>query len=70
MPAPLAGRSGSSRWVVAMKSEYVITPPTGKAVHIIARSRAEAIQEYHRMTGTPVEYIKKHCVIKNLGRSA
>lgn len=50
-----------------MKSEYKITPPVGKSVYIIAKTRAQAIEEYHRWTGIPKEYIKKHCAIKNLG---
>ena len=51
-----------------MKSEFKITPPEGKAVHIVAKTRAQAIKQYHHLTWTPLEFIKKHCTIKNLGR--
>ena len=50
-----------------MKSEYRIVPPEGKTVHIIAKTRAQAIEEYHKLTYTPLEFIKKHCVVKRLG---
>lgn len=50
------------------ESVYKIVPPTGKTVHIIAKTRAQAIEEYHRITWAPVEFIKKHCRIENTGR--
>lgn len=58
----------NERMVMDMKSEYKIVPPEGKAVHIVAKTRDQAIKEYHRITWTSMEFIKKHCVIKNLGR--
>lgn len=51
-----------------MKSEYKIIPPIGKEVHIVAKTRAEAIKEYHHLTWIPIEYIKKRCTVKNMGR--
>lgn len=52
-----------------MKSEYRIAPPQpGREVCIVAKTRSEAINAYHRLTGTPKEFINKHCVIKNMGR--
>lgn len=53
---------------MGMKSEYKIVPPEGKAVHIVAKTREQAIKEYHRITWIPMEFIKKHCVIKNMGK--
>lgn len=51
-----------------MNSEYRIVPPNGKIVYIVAKTRAQAIEEYHKLTWTPVRFIKEHCAIKNMGR--
>lgn len=36
---------------------------------VIANTRSEAIREYGLVTGMPVDFVKKHCAIKNLGRA-
>ena len=52
-----------------MQFEYrIVLPQPGKEVRIVAKTRSEAINAYHRLTGTPKEFIKKYCVIKNMGR--
>lgn len=53
---------------MAIKSEYRFAPPDGKVVHIIAKTRAQAIEKYHRLTWIPIEFIKKHIAIQNMGR--
>lgn len=50
-----------------MKSVYRITPPEGKTVDIIAKTRGDAIREYCLWSGCTREFVTKHCTVKRLG---
>lgn len=52
-----------------MKFEYrIVPPPPGKEVRIVAKTKTEAINAYHRLTGAPKEHIKKYFTVRNMGR--
>lgn len=51
-----------------MKSLYEIRIDTGKIVYVQAKSRSGAIENYISITGVSRDWLKNHCVVKNLGR--
>ena len=51
-----------------MKFVYRIVSPSRERF-VIANTRSEAIREYSLVTGMPVDFVMKHCVIKNMGRA-
>lgn len=53
---------------IAMKSEFRLAFDTGRVFVTIAESRKDAIKNYCNKFGTPEEWVKAHCKIKNIGR--
>ena len=51
-----------------MKSEYKLIFDTGKIFYVPAKSRGEAIETYCKEHGDSKEWVKAHCVVRNLGR--
>jgi hypothetical protein len=52
-----------------MKHRYKLVFDFGDIIYINARTRAEAIEKYHSLTGMPKDTIKKHCLITNEGEA-
>ena len=47
--------------------DFKISTDAGVTIYICASCRTEAIEIYQEQTGVPIDYIKEHCLIKNLG---
>ncbi len=47
--------------------KFKICADSGRTVYICASCRKEAIEIYQQQTGVNMDYIKQHCLIKNLG---
>jgi hypothetical protein len=47
--------------------KFKISTDAGVTTYICASCRTEAIEIYQQQTGVPIDYIKEHCLIKNLG---
>ena len=47
--------------------KFKISTDAGVTTYICASCRTEAIEIYQEQTGVPIDYIKEHCLIKNLG---
>lgn len=50
-----------------MAKNFKISTDAGVTTYICASCRTEAIEIYQQQTGIPIDYIKEHCLIKNLG---
>lgn len=50
-----------------MKTVYEFTEQTDQFI-IHSKTRTEAIEILHQQTGMPIDYIKQHMRIKNIGR--
>ena len=46
---------------------FKISTDADITTYICASCRTEAIEIYQQQTGVPIDYIKKHCLIKNVG---
>lgn len=46
---------------------FKISTDAGVTTYICASCRTEAIEIYQQQTGVLADYIKEHCLIKNLG---
>ena len=49
------------------KYKFKISTDAGVIAYICASCRTEAIEIYQEQTGVPIDYIREHCLIKNLG---
>ena len=49
-------------------SEYKLSFDTGEVAIIRAQTRGRAIEIYCAERGAPKEWVKAHCIVKNLGR--
>ena len=47
--------------------KFKISTDAGVTTYICESCRTEAIEIYQQQTGVSIDYIKKHCLIKNLG---
>ena len=52
-----------------MKYRYKLVFDFGDITYIVAKTRTEAIEKYHYLTGMPKDTIKKHCLITNEGEA-
>ena len=52
---------------MAKNFDFKISADAGVTTYICASCRTEAIEIYQQQTGIPIDYIKEHCLIKNLG---
>ena len=52
---------------MAKNFDFKISTDAGATTYICAPCRTEAIEIYQQQTGVPIDYIKEHCLIKNLG---
>lgn len=51
-----------------MTSDYKFVVDNGRIFYICANSRKEAVEEFCKEHGCDKEFVKEHCVVKNLGR--
>ena len=52
---------------MAKNFDFKISTDAGVTTYICASCRTEAIEIYQQQTGVSIDYIKEHCLIKNLG---
>lgn len=52
---------------MAKKFDFKIITDAGVTTYICASCRTEAIVIYQEQTGVTIDYIREHCLIKNLG---
>ena len=52
---------------MAKNFDFKISTDAGATTFICASCRTEAIEIYQQQTGVAIDYIKEHCLIKNLG---
>lgn len=52
---------------MAKHFDFKISTDAGVITYICASCRTEAIEIYQEQTGVSIDYIKEHCLIKNLG---
>ena len=49
-------------------NEYKLIFDTGEVAIVQAKSRGRAIESYCAGRGIPVDWVKAHCIVRNLGR--
>ena len=47
--------------------DFKISTDAGVTTYICASCKTEEIEIYQEQAGVPIDYIKEHCLIKNLG---
>ena len=52
----------------AMASDYKFVVDSGRITYICAESRKEAVEEFCKEHGCDKDFVKEHCVVKNMGR--
>lgn len=51
-----------------MASDYKFVVDSGHITYICADSRKEAVEEFCKEHGCDKDFVKEHCVVKNMGR--
>jgi hypothetical protein len=51
-----------------MASDFKFIVDSGRMFYVCAESRKEAVEAFCKEHGVGEEFVKKHCVVKNLGR--